>query len=418
MIDWNEYALTILVIVVGMYALTTLADWLNLTALHQPAPPNLSDLYDVDAYAKSQEYHRLGTWLAIGESTTSVIAFLIFWLAGGFGWLDLQVRQLTTHPILAGMAYIGALSVFSYLIELPFTLLDTFWLEERFGFNRTTWGTFLIDQLKTLVLLALIGLPLVAALVAFFDRWPTHGWWIAWLVVTLFSLGLSYLAPTLIMPLFNKFEPLQDGTLKSEIDALAARCDFPLQDIYVMDGSRRSNKSNAFFTGLGRRKRIALYDTLVNNHSTAELLAVLAHEIGHYKKRHIHQQMLLGILQTGLMCFLLGKTLNNPGLFAAFGVRDLSVYASMVFFSILFRPLSRLISVGLAILSRRNEYEADQFATQAVGSAEPLSSALRKLAKTNLSNLTPHPLQVFLNYSHPPLRERLAALTRHPSHVE
>jgi STE24 endopeptidase len=412
LITWNLYAWLTLAIVVGLYLLDLVSDLLNLSALRHAQPAELAGLYDDQKYARSQSYTRANTRLGMIESAVSLIIFLGFWLVGGFHYLDQWVRNWTSGELVAGLAYLFLLGMASYLIRLPFSVIDTFWIEERFGFNRTQVSTFILDQLKVMALGITIGGPLLAAILSFFMRFPQHGWWIVWATLTIFSLGMSYLAPRWILPLFNRYQPLEEGDLKLRIDQLAARCNFPLKEIWVMDGSRRTAKSNAFFTGFGKNKRIALFDTLIHNHTSDELVAVLAHEIGHYKKRHVHQQIVLGIIQTGLMCFLLGATMNNRELLAAFGIQQVSVYASLTCFSILFRPISRLIGVGMSMLSRKNEYEADRFAASVVGTPQPMIAALRKLAQDNLVNLTPHPFYVFMHHSHPPMRERIVSLSR------
>ena len=282
-------------------------------------------------------------------------------------------------------------------------------LEERYGFNKTTFGTFIVDKLKGLALGLALGAPILALLLTIFEK-VDHAWLYAWIAVSGISLILAYVAPRFILPLFNKFTPLEDGELRTAITAMGDKAGFPLQEVSVMDGSKRSTKSNAFFTGFGKNKRIALFDTLIENHSTEELVAVLAHEIGHFKKKHIIQQMAFGILHTGALFFLLSLFLESKQLFAAFAVATPSIHFAFIFFGILFKPVNRIISVLLAIWSRKNEYEADAYAAELTGTPNSLVTALKKLAADNLSNLTPHPFYVFLNYSHPPMLERLRAL--------
>ena len=297
----------------------------------------------------------------------------------------------------------------NYILLLPFSLYDTFVIEEQFGFNKSTPTTFIVDQVKGLVLGALIGLPVLALLLYLFEN-IQHAWLWGWISMSVLSLALSYIAPTWLMPLFNKFTPLEDGELKQAIIATAETCDFPLKEVMVMDGSKRSSKSNAFFTGFGNNKRIVLFDTLIENHSTAELVGVLAHEIGHYKKKHLLQGMVIGILTTGAMFYFLGLFLNNNALFAAFGAGKTSIYLSLVFFALLFQPFSSALSILSNMRSRHHEYQADAYAAHATGAPDALATALKKLSKDNLSNLSPHPLHVFLHYSHPPVLDRLAAL--------
>ncbi len=405
----NPYFTVILLTVLGVHLLESIAGWLNLRALRPELPPEFRDIYDEAAYAKSQAYSRDSGRFDLLSSSLKLLVFLGFWLLGGFGWMDAWVRSLGWAEIASGLLGMALLYLGSQLLDLPFSWYDTFVIEERHGFNKTTKATFVTDQIKGLVLAGVIGLPLLALLLWAFGKYP-DAWLVAWGVTTVFVLVLSYVGPAWIMPLFNKFTPLEDGELKSSVTAMAQRCGFPFQEISIIDGSKRSTRSNAFFAGLGKKKKIALYDTLVAQQTVPELVAVLAHEIGHFKCRHIVQRLVLSLVQMGVLFFLLGKFLNNPRLFEAFGVVQPGVWLSFVFFMFLFQPVQFLLGIFLAWWSRKHEYEADAYATNAVGGPEALISALRKLARSNLSNLTPHPLPVFLHYSHPPLRERLQAL--------
>jgi STE24 endopeptidase len=296
------------------------------------------------------------------------------------------------------------------ILSLPFGLYATFVIEERFGFNTTTWKIYVMDLIKGLALALLLGTPLLAAILMFFQYAGANAWWYCWIGITLYMLGVQYIAPTWIMPLFNKFTPLEDGELKSAILSYANSIDFPLENVYQMDGSRRSTKSNAFFTGFGKHKRIILFDTLIKQHSVQELVSVLAHEMGHYKKKHIRQSLILGILQTGLMLFLLSHFITYEGLFEAFYMPQQSVYAGMIFFAMLYAPIDFFVTIFLQILSRKNEIAADQFAAETTKDPRSMVAALKKLTVHNLSNLTPHPFYVFLNYSHPPVLKRIQML--------
>ena len=407
----NGYFIFVLVTVLGFFLLDVVSRLLNLSALKPELPAEFEGVFDADEYRKSQDYTRAGTRFGMIEDTFSLVVFLIFWFAGGFGIVDTWVRQVVPdNYIWQGLLFMAVLYVGSTLISIPFELYDTFVIEEKFGFNKTTIGTFIGDKVKGLFLAALLGAPILALILYLFHTFDTNAWLYGWIAVAGFSLLMTYLAPTYIMPLFNKFKPLEDGELKTAIQEMSNKCDFPLTEVYEIDGSKRSTKANAFFTGLGKNKKIALFDTLIQNNGVQELVAVLAHEIGHFKKKHIVQSMTLGILQMGVLFFLLGKFLNNEGLFAAFKVENVSVYGSLVFFTFLFEPISKLLSVVMMMLSRKNEYEADAYAAEVTGSPESLISGLKKLSKDNLSNLTPHPFFVFLNYSHPPMLKRLAAL--------
>jgi STE24 endopeptidase len=297
------------------------------------------------------------------------------------------------------------------VLSLPFDLYATFIIEERFGFNKTTWRTYVMDLLKGLLLALLLGTPLLAAVLAFFQYAGPHAWWYCWIGVTLYMLVVQFIAPTWIMPLFNKFTPLEEGQLRSAILSYAKAINFPLENVFQMDGSRRSAKSNAFFTGFGRHKRIVLFDTLIQRHTVKELVAVLAHEMGHYKKKHIRQGLILGILQTGLMLFLLSHFIAYQGLFDAFFMPRQSVYAGLLFFAMLYTPIDFFVGILMQILSRKNEAAADQFAAETTRDPGSMVAALKKLSVDNLSNLTPHPFYVFLNYAHPPVLQRIQSLS-------
>ena len=406
----NGYFIFVLTAVLGFFLLDFVSRKMNLGSLKPELPTAFADVFDKAAYAKSQDYTREQTRFGLFDDTVMLLVFLAFWWLGGFGWLDMIVRGFAENEIIAGLLFVGALYIGSMLISIPFSLYGTFVIEEKYGFNKTTIGTFVMDKVKGLLLSVVIGAPILALVLYLFGQFGSHAWLYGWIAVSAFSLAMMYLAPTYIMPLFNKFKPLEEGELKTAIRAMSEKCDFPLTEVYEIDGSKRSTKANAFFTGLGKHKKIALYDTLIKNNGVGELVAVLAHEIGHFKKKHIYQSMALSILQMGVLFFLLGLFLNNRGLFDAFGVEQVSVYGSLVFFMFLFEPVSKLLSVLMMILSRKNEYEADAYAVEVTGRPEDLISGLKKLSKDNLANLTPHPFYVFLNYSHPPMLKRLAAL--------
>jgi STE24 endopeptidase len=321
------------------------------------------------------------------------------------------VRSFELGPVPSGLIFIGVLVLLKSALSLPFNLYSTFVIEERFGFNQTTWRTYVMDLLKGLFLALLLGAPLLAAVLAFFQYAGPHAWWYCWIGVTLYMLVVQFIAPTWIMPLFNKFTPLEEGELRSAILSYAKAINFPLDNVFQMDGSRRSTKSNAFFTGFGRHKRIVLFDTLIQRHTVKELVAVLAHEMGHYKKKHIRQGLILGIFQTGLMLFLLSHFIAYQGLFDAFYMPRQSVYAGMLFFAMLYTPIDFFVGILMQVLSRKNETAADQFAAETTKDPGSMVAALKKLSVDNLSNLTPHPFYVFLNYAHPPVLQRIQSLS-------
>lgn len=407
----NSIAIIILGAIVVDFILNLVADGLNLKHLSSTLPGAFEGVYDPQRYRKSQQYLKANTQFGWVASTFNLLVLLVFWFAKGFPLLDRWVRSLDLGPILSGLIYIGILMLLKSVLALPFSVYATFVIEERFGFNKTTWSTYLADLLKSLALALLLGTPLLAAILAFFQYAGANAWLYCWVGVTLYMLVVQFVVPTWIMPLFNRFTPLKDGELKSAILSYAASINFPLENVYQMDGSRRSTKSNAFFTGFGKHKRIVLFDTLIRQHTTGELVAVLAHEMGHYKKKHVPQALILGILQTGLLLFLLSKFITFQGLFDAFYMPQQSVYAGLLFFAMLYAPIDFFVGILTQILSRKNETVADQFAAQTTGDPGSMVDALKKLAVHNLSNLTPHPFYVFLNYSHPPVLKRIQLLS-------
>jgi len=406
----NFIAIIILVAIIFDYGLHLLADVLNLGMLKNELPEAFQGLYDAGRYKKSQEYLRVNTRFGWIASTFDMFVILIFWFAKGFPLLDQWVRSWNLGSVMSGLMYIGVLLLIKVILSLPFSIYSTFVIEERFGFNKTPWATFVMDIIKGLILSILLGGPLLAGILTFFEYAGDNAWWCCWIVVALFVLVIQFIAPTWIMPLFNKFNPLEDGELKEAILSYARSIKFPLENVYVMDGSRRSAKSNAFFTGFGKYKRIVLFDTLIEKHTIAELVAVLAHEMGHYKKKHIRQTIIMGVLQMGVMFYLLSLFISYQGLFDAFYMDHKSVYAGLIFFGMLYSPIDFLTGIFMNMLSRKNEFEADGFAAVTTKDSHSMIDALKKLSVHNLSNLIPHPFYTFLNYSHPPILERIRSL--------
>lgn len=406
----NLYGIIILAALLLDYILNLAADLLNLKSMRRELPEEFQGVYDPEAYRKSQEYLRVKTRFGILTATVGLIALLAFWFSGGFNLIDQWVRGWGFGPIPTGLAYIGILVFLRGLLSLPFQIYDTFIIEQRFGFNKMTPATFVSDLIKGTALGLLLGGPLLAGILFFFHFAGELAWLYAWAAFTLFVFFVQFIAPTWIMPIFNKFTPLGEGELKERILSYARSVDFPVEQIYVIDGSRRSTKANAFFSGFGRHKRIALFDTLIAKQTVPEMVAILAHEIGHYKKKHILLGMALSIAHAGLMFFLLSIFLYRPGLYEAFYMEQPSIYAGLVFFSLLFTPVESILSIFLQALSRRNEYEADRFAAETFKHPEAMIGALKKLAVDHLSNVTPHPLHVILNDSHPPILQRIQAI--------
>jgi STE24 endopeptidase len=416
----NIFFVIMLAALILEFVLELTANLLNLKALKLESPLALKEIYEAEDYRKSQEYIRATTRLGLASSTLALFLLLAFWLSGGFNYLDQVVRAWGFIPIVNGVIYIGMLLLAYGLLTLPFSIYDTFVIEERFGFNRTTPKTFFLDHLKELTLALLLGGPLLAAILVLFQYAGTYAWLYCWAGVGAYTLFIQYAAPTWIMPLFNKFMPMEQGELKEAILVYTRSVDFAIRDVFIMDASRRSSKSNAFFTGFGRSKRIALFDTLMEKHSVPEMVAILAHEVGHYKQKHVLQGTVISILHTGLMFFLLSLFLNSPGLYQAFHMTHQSIYAGLLFFGLLYTPLELVFSIVLRMISRRNEYDADRFAAKTITDPRSLTDALKKLSAANLSNLTPHPFYVFLSYSHPPLLQRVQAIQelKHKSDAE
>lgn len=406
----NIYTIAILIALIGSYGLNIISDLLTLSYLKNTPPEGLKDLYDPKEYQRSQEYSRERIRFGFVRSTIDLIVLLAFWYANGFNLLDQWLRGFGWSELATGIAYIGTLIFASALINLPFSIYSTFVLEGKFGFNKTTPKVFITDKIKGILLSILLGVPLLMAILWFFEVTGPYAWLYAWATVTLFTLIIQYIAPIWILPLFNKFTPLEDNTLKQSIFDYAKSIKYPLKDISVMDGSKRSAKANAFFTGWGKNKRIALFDTMLDKFNVKEIVAVVAHEVGHCKLKHTLKGTILSVLSMGILFYLLSIFIKSPGLFEAFGMSHISTYAGLVFFGMLYTPIEILLSIVKNIFSRKHEYEADRYSAETTGHGEALIAALKKLSVHNLTNLTPHPLTVFLNYSHPPLKDRIQAL--------
>jgi len=387
-----------------------MSDYLNISALNDRVPDEFSGIYDSNTYKTSQHYLKTNTKFGFISSLFSTSVTLTFWFSGGFSYLDQAINRYQFSTVITGLLFIGTLLLFKFIISLPFSIYSTFVIEEKFGFNKTTLKVYLSDLVKSAILSIILGGLILSAILLFFEQFKENAWWMCWLLVTLFSITMQFLFPTLIMPLFNKFTPLEDGELKEAVMSYARSIQFSLTNIFVMDGSKRSSKSNAFFTGFGKNKRIVLFDTLINDQTTDELIAILAHEMGHYKKKHIIKMLISGIIQTGIVFYLLSICISYQELFDAFFVAGTPVYAGLIFFGMLYSPIDFFTGLIFQAISRKHEYQADRFAAETTGTSINLVSALKKLSVNNLSNLTPHPVYVFLNYSHPPVLERIKAL--------
>ena len=391
------------------YLFGRILDHLNAKNMRFGLPEALKGIYDEKAYKKSRQYELDNQKMKWITSSFNVLFFILFLLLDGFALVDQLVREITSHQILIPLLFFGILMFALDLLHIPFTVYDTFVIEERYGFNKTTVKTFITDKLKGWFLTAILGGGLMAIVVWFYYTTQEMFWIYTWILVTVFSIFMTMFYTQLILPLFNKLSPLQQGELKSRIFELSERAGFSIKDIFLMDGSKRSTKANAFFSGLGSKKHIILFDTLVKELNVNEIVSVLAHEIGHYRKKHTRANLILSIAQTGLTLYILSLFIDNNLLSKALGVSQPSFHIGLIAFGLLYSPISTVLGIGMNYLSRKFEYQADRFAA-AFGLTTGLAEALKKLSVKNLSNLTPHPAYVFVNYSHPPLLDRLSAL--------
>ncbi len=406
----NIYLAIILFVIIGNYLLELVVETLNVRHAKTDLPEEYQGYYDAKQYKKAQNYLKENTRFEIVSSTITTPLMVTFILIGGFNVFDRIARSFQFGPIATGLIFAGILMLASQIIYVPFSAYDTFVIEEKYGFNRTTAKTFILDILKSWLLAAVIGGTVFSIVLWFFGKAGSWAWGYCWGVVVVIQIVLTFVAPVVILPLFNKFSPLADRDLKTAIENYARSQNFKMKGVFRMDASRRSTKTNAFFTGFGRFRRIVLFDTLIEKYSVDELLSVLAHEMGHYKKKHIFKSILMSITTTGLMFFLISFFINNEGLFSAFQMQSTSVYASLIFFAFLYAPINMLVSIFSKMLSRKREYEADAYAVGTYKKPDAMISALKKLTVDNLSNLTPHPLKVFLSYSHPPVQERIRSI--------
>tara|TARA_Y200000002_G_scaffold269799_1_gene224504 strand:+ start:253 stop:1488 length:1236 start_codon:yes stop_codon:yes gene_type:complete len=406
----QTYYLIIIGALLVEYALSTISSIFNMKSITEKIPDGFQEYYDEEKYSSSQSYLKDKTRFGLFSGTFGLCVTLIVIHTGVFGMLDDFARSHSSHNITAGLIFFGILFIFNDIINIPFSIYSTFVIEEKYGFNKTTWKTYVIDKLKGYGLTIVLGSIVIVPILYFFETYGSNGWWIAWVLITGFMIAVQPLFVHVIAPMFNKFEPLEEGELRNSIEEFANKVAFPIGRIDVMDGSRRSAHSNAYFSGFGKSRRIALFDTLMEKHSTDEIVSVVAHEVGHYKKKHVISGTILGILETGLMLFIFNYFMSDQALFDVFGVEKLSVYCGLVFFGMLYSPVSLVTSICTTALSRRNEFEADAYALETTKKPEPLISMLKGLAASNLSHLTPHPLMVFLSYSHPPVVERINAV--------
>lgn len=405
----NSVLLIFLIIIISGFFMDQILEYLNFRYLKKDIPPILQGIYDKEKYQKQQNYKHENYRLSIITSVFSLAVMLVMLLAGGFRIVDNLAVEISDNSIIRALVFFGIIGFAMDIINTPFNLYDTFVIEKKYGFNRTSVKTYILDKLKSWLIGGIIGGGLMSLIIFIYQLNPEFFWLLAWAVVTAFSLFMNMFYSTFIVPLFNKQTPLEEGELRNSIMDFSNKVGFKLDNIYVIDGSKRSSKANAYFSGLGHKKRVVLYDTLIEEMDNDEIVAVLAHEIGHYKKRHIISNLIMSTAITGISLFLLGLFLQYDVFALALGVETASFYTGLVAFGIIFSPLSTITGLITNIISRKHEYQADNFA-KTNGSSTSLISGLKKLTAHNLGNLTPHPAYVFVHYSHPTLLQRLETL--------
>jgi len=406
---YNTIFFLILVIPVTGFILEHYLEYLNSTMWSDSLPEKLKGIYDEKEYRKTQLYQKDNRRLSFWSSSFNLSVIVAIILLGGFSFIDGIARSISMNLIIIALIFFGIIGFASDLINIPFSWIDTFVIEKKFGFNTMTARTFITDHFKSWFIAILVGAPVLGLISWFYYKTGSSFWLYAWGLITLFSVFINLFYSELIVPLFNKQTPLEEGTLRNQIEAFAGKSGFLLKNIYIIDGSKRSTKANAYFSGFGPRKRIVLFDTLSKELTEEEIVAVLAHEIGHYKKKHVLRSLIFSIFLTGLMLFLFSLVVKSPALSQALGAENPSFHLGLVVFGILYSPLSLLIGLGTNYISRRNEFEADRFVRENF-KPEILAGALKKLSVKNLSNMMPHPVYVFFHYSHPPLLKRLEKL--------
>jgi len=400
----------IIAIILIDFVVDKIIDSLNASRFNDPIPPELEDVYDDEEYRKSQNYKKEVYRFGLISSVFSLLTLLIFLFFEGFAYVDTFASGFTENPIYKALIFFGIIMFASDLLSLPFSYYSTFVIEEKYGFNKTTKKLFFLDKLKSWGLMIVVGGGILALIVWFYQLTSTDFWWYSWIMVTVFIVFINMFYAKIIVPIFNKQSPLEEGSLRSKIENYAQKAGFTLDNIFVIDGSKRSTKANAYFSGFGKEKRITLYDTLVNDLSEEEIVSVLAHEVGHYKKKHVIVNLMASIITTGLTLWLLSLFVGNELLSQALGVENPSFHIGLIAFGILYSPISELTGLLMNYLSRKFEYQADDFAKNTYNS-DSLISSLKKLSKSSLSNLTPHKAYVFMHYSHPTLLQRIKNLS-------
>ncbi|MEZ4803690.1 MAG: M48 family metallopeptidase [Gelidibacter sp.] len=399
----------IIAIIILNFVVDKILDALNAKRYNDPIPKELDDVYDENEYKKSQAYKATNYKFGLLTSTFSIALTLGFLIFDGFEFVDNIARSFSDNSIVIALIFFGIIMLGSDIISTPFSYYKTFVIEERFGFNKTTKKTFWLDKLKGLLMMATVGGGILALIIWFYNLTGNQFWLYAWGLVTVFTVFMNMFYAKLIVPIFNKQKPLEEGSLRDKISEYAQSVGFQLDKIFVIDGSKRSTKANAYFSGFGSEKRVTLYDTLVNDLDEEEIVAVLAHEVGHYKKKHIIFNLIASILLTGLTLYILSIFISNPLLSQALGVDIPSFHVGLIAFGLLYSPISEVTGFIMNHFSRKFEYQADDYA-KGTYAAQPLITSLKKLSKNSLSNLTPHPAYVWVHYSHPTLLQRVRNL--------
>jgi STE24 endopeptidase len=411
----NIYTVLILFFLAAVYLTETTVNLLNIKNLSNNIPPEFTGYYDKEKYAKAQEYLKVNTKFSIVSSTFFLAVQIIFIISGGFNYVNSIAASLGFGTILTGLIFTGILLLSYEILEIPFSVYHVFTIEEKFGFNRTNVKTFAADLLKSWIITSIIGSIAFITIVWLFINVHRYAWLYAFTAIVVFELFITFIAPVVIMPLFNKYTPLENGELKNSIELYTKKENFKMKGLFKMDSSKRSTKSNAFFTGFGKFRRIVLFDTLIQKHTVDELTSILAHEMGHFKLGHIVKHMIFSFVSTGIMIFILSLLLNETWIYDAFLMQTQPVYAGMIFSAFFYTPVYFIISIISSYFSRKHEYEADAYAVTTYNKPEAMINALKKLSVDNLSNLYPHKFKVFLDYSHPPVLERIKAINRiHP----
>jgi len=384
-------------------------DYLNSKFFDKKIPENLRDIYDKEKYQKSQDYKKTLYKFGKISKAYSLTILLLFFFLDGFLLVDNFARSLFESELLISLSFFGIIFFGSDILNLPFSLYSIFIIEEKFGFNKTTFRIYFFDKIKSWFITILFGGGILSFIIFQFETVGKDFWIVAWVFITTISVLINGFYAQIIVPLFNKQTKLEEGNLKNDIEKYSKKVGFDLSNIFVIDGSKRSTKANAYFSGFGKQKRVTLYDTLLNKLNDNQIIAVIAHEIGHYKKNHIIFNLIFSTIQTGLMLYILSLLIYLPIFSEALGIQSHSFHIGLITFSILYTPISEIFSLIFNVFSRKFEYQADHYAKETFNSKH-LIEALKVLSKDSLSNLTPHPKYVWWHYSHPTLAQRIKHL--------